>query len=822
LALLRQDETEGLRLIRAICNHSIDVWRWSREKTDHYQQGVTPLPVELEFPWGKQQFWGDSQVYSWFRGGWGNNASNSALMAFEWWAFERLEAGDDFDAVFRKVIEGNDTVAALGLGVSLCMAYPDQSMNHLLKFITCPHIWNWDLNRSVTDSSGSHSNEIADWIRFRHLMMPVKTLNQREHRSKYIRDLIPYFVFSGDDDLTQKYTESVRSMPDRLPFELKEEQDDKDRVASVKKSVEWMVEQADPQYWHTERIDDGRIKFWNDPPSGDTPERVEVIQDYALNERYLRLALWAQKCLDDEKLRDDVPLDEALEEARTLDTDDMFEPTGVDYRAWTRAAAIAGVAYCLAKYADSGLWTDETENWVVDTIRRASVCVDNDDLTYRGTALSMHPLIFAVHGSAALLARGVERREFEAALLNLALHPFDSVATAVAKTASELVQISPQLNWEIFVIFLRRCIVSEGGRPNYHSTEKEENEDALHQGFVNEAINALESGGISELPQIPMPWVLRNNAIGTVSDNPEDYARNDLMFQTHIAEKTVLESSLDVLMSVPAQRLQILAMLEQLTKMTFQEMVPPFADKRRDYEGRTPYEWVSGFFYWLGKTCQLLSKPEIENLILPQILEADNESALMAMQSFARAFLAFCILSPSKPSDDDLAIWETIVDWIIENPEAEHLRHVDREFASCVYLTVFCFLRDFQPMVCVVEEGWETLDRLVPIVSRVVKKFGTNESLFLGVIRFLLKGGMDLAPDPALSWLANIAKDRKSDQQFWSVNGDETVDVLKAITEKKSLSITDDHKAKISLITDILVDNGVRGAGFLQQENHRR
>jgi hypothetical protein len=38
---------------------------------------------------------------------------------------------------------------------------------------------------------------------------------------------------------------------------------------------------------------------------------------------------------------------------------------------------------------------------------------------------------------------------------------------------------------------------------------------------------------------------------------------------------------------------------------------------------------------------------------------------------------------------------------------------------------------------------------------------------------------------------------------------------------KKSSKLTSEHRATISLITDILVDNGVRGAGFLQQDQLR-
>lgn len=49
-------------------------------------------------------------------------------MALEQWALEQLDKGAAFEEVFRKVVEGDDSVAALGIGVSLCLAHPSTSL----------------------------------------------------------------------------------------------------------------------------------------------------------------------------------------------------------------------------------------------------------------------------------------------------------------------------------------------------------------------------------------------------------------------------------------------------------------------------------------------------------------------------------------------------------------------------------------------------------------------------------------------------------------------------------------------------------------------
>lgn len=81
---------------------------------------------------------------------------------------------------------------------------------------------------------------------------------------------------------------------------------------------------------------------------------------------------------------------------------------------------------------------------------------------------------------------------------------------------------------------------------------------------------------------------------------------------------------------------------------------------------------------------------------------------------------------------------------------------------------------------------------------------------------------MDLLPDPRLGWLLDIVQARKTQKAFWEDNGDQTVDLLKSVVEKKTAGLTPATRPTIALICDILVDNGGRGAAFLQQEQLRQ
>jgi len=824
LVLLRQHEEEGLRLVKAICNHSVGVWRWVHQRPDYHREAVTPLPVEVELPWGKQAFWGDSQVYLWFRGTWGNHASQCALMALELWAFERIDAGDDFAEVIRKVIEGSDSVAVLGLAVSLCLAHPDKSIEQALPLITCPHIWRWDIARSVQDCSGMHANEIGDWHRYRHLLDAVRELNRREHRKACIRDLVPYFVFWHDASLTERYMVGIRSFTERLPFEYVEERSDQAHEASLRKSMSWHVEQADPQFWHCEPTEDGKqIKFWNEPPSTNSPERLQQIENLTQLNRYIRLVSWAQKSLDGDKLEDDVALCEVLAEAQALDFENLFNGEKGSFDESQRRTAVAGTAYVLARFAYEDLWDDTTATWTLGTLLRAAAFRGFGDLTYRGTLLTMHPLIFAVHGFAALMARGYEVEQCQSALLSLALAPLESVVEAVAMSAKLYADNNPDFYRILFDLFVRQCIIDRRELPNYHSPYWDEAEAARNNILLGAAEEALVQGVVPPLPAVPLPWLERIDYSSEEDSEALGFERNPLCFQWHIAERTILKVHIDVMLAAPEQHSQFVTLVEQMVAMTIQEVVPPFAKSHRNYNGNTPFEWVFSFFHWLGKVASHLSSAEVDRIALLPIFSTDNETALLAMQSFAPSYLAHAILPTAVINDEAFTTWEKIAGWIIENPEGRYLsRHVDREFSLCVFLLLFCFSGDFRPLVCVVEEGWAPLDRFKPIIESVVRKFGTNPHLYLGVLRFFKKGGLDMIPEPGLSWLHDIALAKKQDQDFWRINGDEMVDVLKLILEKKAdrLSIAD--RETISFITDILVDNGVRGAGFLQQDQLRQ
>jgi hypothetical protein len=62
-SLLSKNPKVGLRLITNLTNHATTGWRQVHKFRP--QERGTPMPVVLEFSWGRQEFWGDWHVYGW-------------------------------------------------------------------------------------------------------------------------------------------------------------------------------------------------------------------------------------------------------------------------------------------------------------------------------------------------------------------------------------------------------------------------------------------------------------------------------------------------------------------------------------------------------------------------------------------------------------------------------------------------------------------------------------------------------------------------------------------------------------------------------------
>jgi hypothetical protein len=822
LNLLRANETEGLRLIRSLCNHSVSVWREVHEGRRRDERAATPLPLSLNMPWGSQTFWGNQNVYLWFRGVWGNKAVQSALMALEQWALEKAEANASFDEIFRQAVLGHESVAILGIAVSLCLAHPTRSTNSAFALVTCPHLWGWDIARVSLDS-GSPTNEMGDWNRYAIQLQAVRALNRKQHRKYDIRHLLPYFVFSPDEALRERYTAAVRGFPDNLPFSYDEERTDAKHVEAMRERMRLFAEQADPANWKASPTADGeQTQIWNEPPSLKTQKYIEQQERHEQLGEYSTVAMWARRTLEEDRLDPRVSVADGVARVVAWDDPALFDARAMnELNEKQRAAAVAGAAFVAARHCPTAEWTPKLSQWCLDVLDRAAAGPEvESDLSSRGGALFMHPATFAAYGYSALLARGYETRHCQEALFSLAVDALQGVQNSVASSAGYYAATMPDFYWLLFDLLLRQCIVHQDQIPDFYSVSWSEPETDWKLALLARSEGFLHTGAVPPLPSIPVPWVQSGQAQRRARRDTRGYVRNDLVFLSNLADGFIKVAILAPLLNDPSRRLETLRLVSELLDWTIQETVPPFAKNRRDSGGSPPFEWIFEFSAWCGRLAAQLNAAEVRSMFLDRVLELDTDTALLIMQSFMRAFVIEAFLKEAALDEDHLALWGRISDWVFGSPKwtREWAReHIGREFAGCAFLLLFCFVSDFTSPLCGVDPDWPPLARFHSVIERAIREFGRNRVLYLAVTTFLKKGGFGLLPDPALAWLLEIVQATRQGAEFWLANGEDTVEVLKQLIAAETKVLTGEHRKSISLISDILIDNGVRGAGFLQQ-----
>ena len=71
-------------------------------------------------------------------------------------------------------------------------------------------------------------------------------MNEYPHRRWEIRNLAPYFVCSGDEDLINRYASAIRAFPENLPLSYEEEKAHEAHLNALREKMTLFSEQGDP------------------------------------------------------------------------------------------------------------------------------------------------------------------------------------------------------------------------------------------------------------------------------------------------------------------------------------------------------------------------------------------------------------------------------------------------------------------------------------------------------------------------------------------------------------------------------------------------
>lgn len=166
---------------------------------------------------------------------------------------------------------------------------------------------------------------------------------------------------------------------------------------------------------------------------------------------------------------------------------------------------------------------------------------------------------------------------------------------------------------------------------------------------------------------------------------------------------------------------------------------------------------------------------------------------------------------------ETLASWNILTTWAADRPIwASNPVDAGQHERGMAVSSFFCAASG--GMICGIEAAWPNLDALSPMLDRAVATFGTEQTAFNAMLALLRARPDRLLPDPGLEWIGRIARTRKANPSFWGYasNGERLVLLLRELIAAGPLEQC--HRDIVVEVSDTLIELGVKGAAFLQQD----
>ena len=338
-ALFENAPDEALRLVRSISNHAVEAWRQLHRLQPN---SGTPVPITIDFPWGRQTFWGGAREYLWSRGLWAPKPLASAYLALDKWALDKVESGADGDALIERIVSGNQSIAALGIALHVALARPAVTpVNEAL--VTTQRLWQADIERYVKEGEVRSSSQIG-FYREHHRKdaVAVEALNTHAVRSTEIRNLATLHIFQTDPNVAQRVRRAILAFADSPDFELEEAKNHPGARARSVEQARTFAAWGDLAHYRLvdlpEQPEQQAILMVN--PIVEEPSVRERLEEGQEHLQTFALFHWAEKSFDGGRVADAMSIEQGIASARSLDDGTLFLPNPDDDHISMRRGAV--------------------------------------------------------------------------------------------------------------------------------------------------------------------------------------------------------------------------------------------------------------------------------------------------------------------------------------------------------------------------------------------------------------------------------------------------------------------------------------------------
>jgi ATPase family protein associated with various cellular activities (AAA) len=715
----------ALGLVADLANHATKGWR-QVQLLDRDSRG-TPIPVVLEFPWGKQEFWGDWHVYNWFMGQLAPNPLDCAFLALSYWAFKQIEGGRPASEVIRSVVEGSECYAVLGLALVLALETSEVSET-TLPIVTCQRLWHHDIARVVQEPTRD-----IDLFGLEHLSRLTggkakakEFLDSRQSHKREVRELVMHFVLKADDSLRKRFKEVLARFSDHLPFEIEEHRSSPSVTASLKETAVIWAGLGDSQNYRKHQTEHDEVLISYESPNKPTPPQEKRLERGSTALQEYSVVGWATKSLEADEPAEGLSLTDAVAFAQARDTDTIFaeRKDAGEHSAQTAISAVAAVVIFF------GPTSGEDYDWAWDVMGRIAVMREPKD-TFHASKIPWHPANYQVLALAHDRRSSSPRQDSLQRLFELTTHPLDGVVQFAFKgllgNPDEHVRwVAAQLAMDLS-LYYRFTIDDNGKRDNTANLEAQKKSLAR-------ALDHLDQTTDEPLTSIPPAWVETTESQHSGwHENEPRWIDPDPSFNAFFAVRIFPLFPIETWCQSSLYKPMVEVLLKELVAWTAERLVPSWSNdshRRLSGSGRSELiEWNDVLGVLLARAAPSFEAEFVHKEFLAPFL-ADNEEGLAVIAEFAGSTVARHVFDAPMVPENTFDLLNKCVDRILRDrcfdPNSYRAGEVHGvDLPKLIKELLFVFIVEDAPGATRFANGdWTQIGIIMPIVTRLVTAIG--------------------------------------------------------------------------------------------------
>jgi len=642
---------------------------------------------------------------------------------------KQIENGRDAEELFEKVLKSSNSVAVLGVCISLTLASPKNCLKAALPIVSSPAIWTMDIDRYVHDRSGRFKFpfERNDWD-----YTLLGKHDGKPHRQLEIRVLATCYLFFSDHSLSQYFKQAVSEFTEKLPFRYQEQKENLEITSSLYDQIKHYQLWGDrSNYQIFKKGEEEYIQFVM--PEYKKNQYKEDILLAADNSKSLHMQLWSSRIIKDNYLEESEMLGEMIELAKKNQRshDFIIQECDNSYEI-ERLGAVAGVVAAGLIVNFEWMKAQDLLQWSKN-ILMSVLCLGKSSSKFQ---LLCNFDISAGRGLTALILHGeadIAVRKEILILVSKSLRRSNYSSREVSKLVFFGLQsawkIDPILCWNTLGLVLSFSVIPTQiyyGSPVGKYEKSYEELEVWEDNIIQRYLDFLSENESPELSRIP-------------SDN-------QFVFNTSCLS-CLASLPLTELCQEPAIKDKVIKLFDDLINRTILENL---LVENKSHSQSKSYEWNRFIFNLVAHLAMILSPEEISHHILKPL--QDNWTELPdLMTNLLDGYISHHIAYIEGPTEHSLNVWKKLCHWVLDSSEMSRQassNYFNQELDELLQLIVFVQYGSSR-----IKNDWQFAHLFLDVFDKWVHVTSHNSYTYKYLLTMLNGIGWQFSPKQTLKWL---------------------------------------------------------------------